>query len=619
MPFPPDTYVKRLNLAPGLPVNVKDTSATGDGLTDDYVAINEARIKAGATGTLYFPAGTYVVATSLVLPTCCIFAFGAKLKPSAGVTVTLSGPVETAPGESIIAVGTAGTVSVTGSIESSGAVDVRAFGAVGDGVTDDTAAVQAAIDANKGGIILFSGDGRYVLGGLMLDGASYNGTHLLVAGELVLKPDGGSVNFGGAYSGVIVKDCDRVVLDMRWDGNRANMTANENIYCVGVAGATNLSIPRLAVREIRGDGIYIAQSNWFTTSTVPSDIWIGAVTGYNTTDDGRNLVSIISARRVTIDTLASYQIGTTIAGRQMPGGLDIEPNFGFQVCEDITVGQAQVVTAGHSGVGVFGLSLTGNDATRDWNTKRISIKQASVLFSATHSFGASVRRCSDVYADLSVSFVAGIRDTGVIIDHADRVTGRVEVRGCSIGLWAGLDGPLRDFNIAVFVSDYSQNGLRAAEASRGRFTGRVYGAAAGANRFAIFCTNEGRVITQSNVIYAVDAPYDGVVARGFRNQTGNEVVYAGCQIQNCDISGYAGFTTACDAEIPRSNVRGLNWSASIPTDGSWAAGDVVTNTAASIDGNSMVVFAWHRLTTGAANVAGTDWAVLRASTISPAT
>ena len=159
MTFPPDLYVKRLNKDPEIPVSVKDTSAIGDGTADDYQAFVQAQLKAGATGTLYVPAGTYVIGTNLTISCAVIFAFGATVKPSSGVTVTLAGPVETAPGQSIIASGTVGTVTITGSIAAGdGVFNVKSFGAKGDNTTNDYAAVQAAVNAAVaagGGIVFF--------------------------------------------------------------------------------------------------------------------------------------------------------------------------------------------------------------------------------------------------------------------------------------------------------------------------------------------------------------------------------------------------------------------------------------------------------------------------------
>ena len=96
----------------------------------------------------------------------------------------------------------------------------------------------------------------------------------------------------------------------------------------------------------------------------------------------------------------------------------------------------------------------------------------------------------------------------------------------------------------------------------------------------------------------------------------------------------AGFSTLilCNYE---SNVGGINTSVAFlsqslgnnkeyqasaqPTSGTYVRGDVAINVAPSLDGNGMTIMGWIRLTTGSGNVAGTDWAIMRVSNVSPAT
>jgi parallel beta-helix repeat protein len=68
------------------PVNVMEYGAKGDGVTDDTAAI-QAAINAAAGGAVYFPAATFVVATTAnitITQPCKIFGQGVLLKQNAG-------------------------------------------------------------------------------------------------------------------------------------------------------------------------------------------------------------------------------------------------------------------------------------------------------------------------------------------------------------------------------------------------------------------------------------------------------------------------------------------------------------------------------------------------------
>jgi hypothetical protein len=57
-------------------------------------------------------------------------------------------------------------------------INVKDFGAKGDGVTDDSAAIQAAVDAGKGKTVYFPGGYTFLAAGISLDGSTYDGTTL---------------------------------------------------------------------------------------------------------------------------------------------------------------------------------------------------------------------------------------------------------------------------------------------------------------------------------------------------------------------------------------------------------------------------------------------------------
>ena len=132
---------------------VKDFGAVGNGVTDDTAAFTAA-IAASPTGVAV-PAGSYKITGTV---TGAFYSFGGVTVVTGTVTsiqnVLLS--YSSSNGSSLIGTIQSGTGAVARTVASklNDNINVRDFGAVGDGVADDTAAIQAAITAaGSGGTI----------------------------------------------------------------------------------------------------------------------------------------------------------------------------------------------------------------------------------------------------------------------------------------------------------------------------------------------------------------------------------------------------------------------------------------------------------------------------------
>lgn len=462
-------------------------------------------------------------------------------------------------------------------------ISVTDFGVVGDG-TNESVNFQKAVDAAKGKTLVVPSGVIPSIAGITLSGSSYNNTFIEVQSELTLFADGGSSTFSGAWVGILFKDCDGCGFSGRFNGNRAAMTASEHIYCIGLAAATNAYFPIIQVREIRGDGIYIGQSNWLSNSNNSTNVRIGAIYGYNSADDGRNLLSIISVKRCIIGIFDSYLIGGVIGGVRMPGGLDIEPDFGYQPCEDIVVSALNIQSA----QAAFGLCIAGkaitNDATRDWCVQRVSFGSVNITLTGT-TLGPQFQRWGQLsFENLQVARNA-YGGQGGEFDFGDGLRADMVASNSTIGFRFGFADLVQDFDVKLKVRNYSISGMYTGGVKNGRFTGRITGASSSSSTFAILTQANGRTITQSDVTYEVDAPFDGLNARAFRNQVGDTVTYGSgtCAI-DCDWSGYSSFSVQCDAQIPTSNIRGRNIGSAItaaPANGAWAQGDIAWFTQAA--------------------------------------
>jgi hypothetical protein len=281
----------RLNLRTPEPFSVGNAGAIGDGLADDYNALFEAAKKQGTSGAIFLPPGTYAVGTSLTIACQVIFAFGAKLKPDTGVTVTLAGPVTTAPGDGIIAIGTGGTVSITGTLESSnGVVDVRTFGAVGDGVTDDSAAIQQALDAAA----LFT-DGTVVC----MSNGTYNcgSTTIVIPSMVVLHFDGAILASGATNATEIALGSDSTSGGISATSQSSGILhtgTGYGIYCNGSGESrANVTISGLTIEGSASGtaGLYTSAFNRMTTTNLKVK---GYTTGSAHLNEGANAITHFS-------------------------------------------------------------------------------------------------------------------------------------------------------------------------------------------------------------------------------------------------------------------------------------------------------------------------------------
>ncbi|HET9619746.1 MAG TPA: right-handed parallel beta-helix repeat-containing protein [Kofleriaceae bacterium] len=137
-----------------------------------------------------------------------------------------------------------------------GSVSVRAFKAVGDGVTDDRAAIQAALNSGasevvipRGTYLVGRGTGYFCLtvpAGVTVRGEDRDGSVLLQA-----------PNVAASTRLLQVAAANVTIRDVTLDGNRTRQSADEHRAGVFATGAPNLTLRNVVARGFTGAGFYI--------------------------------------------------------------------------------------------------------------------------------------------------------------------------------------------------------------------------------------------------------------------------------------------------------------------------------------------------------------------------
>lgn len=240
----------------------------------------------------------------------------------------------------------------TYSMISGAAFNVRDYGAVGDGVANDKAAIQAAINAAQlaGGGEIYFPLGTYLIdgAGTPLDGLVITGSNITLRGSgkaSVLKQSNTN-QIMVAVDGRAAKVENLTVENLYFDGPTARhvMTSGTDtkqfVHLLAMVNVNNVTINNNVFYAFQGDGCEIDQAFvWegpppYAQARHNSNVFItnNVFDGFD--NNNRNGISVIDGDNIVI-------VGNSfnnIAKQYMPGSVDIEPNsYPYYILRNITV------------------------------------------------------------------------------------------------------------------------------------------------------------------------------------------------------------------------------------------------------------------------------------------
>jgi hypothetical protein len=295
------------------------------------------------------------------------------------------------------------------------AVNVKSYGAVGDGTTDDTVAIQAAVNASNG---VFFPAGTYkittaitlkanstVFGEGASSVISYFGT---AGGQGALFANSGSAS---AYIDNIT------ISDLKVLGQVASLGFSEFVHLISVSGVRNCVIERCVIEGFRGDGIYIGSGDLggqerHNIGVTVRDCYINGVN-----NDNRNGISIIDGTNVNIDN--NYFVNTTRSN--MPGAIDVEPDVNvYHIIRDISIRNNRMVSCGGNvgNISIFLPSVVYTTMPNGFNIENNYVQSSTNSYGIYFTYGNS---SGPALTESTAEF--GIRISKNVINYGT-VTGR---------------------------------------------------------------------------------------------------------------------------------------------------------------------------------------------------
>ena len=234
------------------------------------------------------------------------------------------------------------------------AVNVKDKGAKGDGKTDDTAAIQSAIDdvAGANGTV-FVPDGVY-----MVD--AVRGKSLRLGSDMTFKLADNAVlkafpNKSKNYAVLTIAEASNVwVTGGTLEGERDQHKGKSGEWGMGIhigKNAKHITISSVAAKKMWGDGFYVDNAEDVRFCSILAD------------GNRRQGLSIIDAKRL----LVSNSVFKNTRGTRPSAGIDLEPDKPSQEITDIRIENSRFIDNAGAGILVAGkkarisrVEMTGN-------------------------------------------------------------------------------------------------------------------------------------------------------------------------------------------------------------------------------------------------------------------